>query len=95
MAKRIQYFVYLFSEKVSLRSNFIQQDTTRYNTIQQGGQTNATFRTTSKLYNVVLIVVLVWPGLKVTSENELCLINLHVIMLKPDTKLIISAPRLY
>ena len=29
------------------------QDTTRYNTIQQGGQTSATFHTTSKLYDVV------------------------------------------
>ena len=31
----------------------IKLHTTRYNTIQQGGQTSATFHTTSKLYDVV------------------------------------------
>ena len=58
VAKRVQHHTtsqktkkccivqHLFSEK-------FDRDQTSYNTIQQGGQTSATFHKTSKLYDVV------------------------------------------
>ena len=59
VAKRVQHHTTsretknIVSNNICLVKIAIKRHTRKYNTIQQGGQTSATFHTTSKLYDVV------------------------------------------